>query len=249
MSRHASILIVDDEPNIRLMFRTALMSDYLVATAEDGETASSWLDERQVDVILLDLQMPGVGGIELLERLRDSGNDVPVIIVTAHGSIPDAVRAMKLGAIDFLTKPITPERLRAAVAEVVERQGIREEKQKTSAPIPEPITIASVFADHLKQAKRALNQCAFDQAEIHLKLALALEPHSAESHNLMGVLHECRGEHDASYREYKAALKADRHYEPAKHNMTRFYERWTFGHTDEQIDTGDSNAEGRNHRF
>ena len=59
--------------------------------------------------------------MELLSRLRDAGNIVPVVILTAHGSIPEAVTAMKLGAIDFLTKPITPEALRRVVAEVIER--------------------------------------------------------------------------------------------------------------------------------
>ena len=56
----------------------------------------------------------------------------------------------------------------------------------------------------------------------------------------MGVLHELRNEHDASYRAYRAALKADRHYEPAKHNMQRYYERFTFGKSDVPVDTGDS---------
>jgi hypothetical protein len=54
----------------------------------------------------------------------------------------------------------------------------------------------------------------------------------------MGVLHECRNEHDASYREYRAALKADKHYEPARHNMKRYYERFTFGRSDVPLDLG-----------
>ncbi len=69
--------------------------------------------------------MPRIGGMEVLARLRDAGIDVPVIIVTAHGSIPDAVAAMKLGAIDFLSKPLTPDALRRAVAEVLDRHGAR----------------------------------------------------------------------------------------------------------------------------
>ena len=69
--------------------------------------------------------------------------------------------------------------------------------------------------------------------------ASALKPEAPEAHNLLGILHECRNEHDASYREYRAALKADRHYEPAKNNMQRYYERFTFGRSDVPIDTGD----------
>ena len=119
-SKH--ILIVDDEPNVRLVFRTALESvGYTVAEAEDGASALEWLARSPTDLVLLDLQMPGVGGMEVLRRLRDAGNDVPVVIVTAHGSIPDAVQAMKLGAIDFLTKPLNPEPLRHVVASVIRR--------------------------------------------------------------------------------------------------------------------------------
>ena len=116
------ILIVDDEPNIRLVFRTALESEgYRISAEADGEAAIGAFAADPADLILLDLQMPVLGGMEVLERLRDAGVEVPVMIVTAHGSVPDAVRAMKLGAIDFLPKPIGPEDLRRLVAEVLVR--------------------------------------------------------------------------------------------------------------------------------
>src|SRR5262249_35304045 len=137
---------------------------------------------------------------------------------TAHGSVPNAVQAMKLGAIDFLSKPLSPEALRAVVSEVLSRHAAAP-GTPPPRPAPEPVTAASQFAANLAQAKRALNNRWFEEAEVFLKQAIALEGKSAEAHNLMGVLHELRNEHDESYREYKAALKADKHYEPAKHNM------------------------------
>ena len=92
MSLTKRILIVDDEPNVRLVFRTALESTGAeLAAAEDGEAALAWLKVNPADLVLLDLQMPRVGGMNVLEQLRAAGNDVPVIIITAHGSIPDAV--------------------------------------------------------------------------------------------------------------------------------------------------------------
>lgn len=236
-SQAKQILIVDDEPNVRLVFRTALEStDWSIATAEGGESALTMLESTQPDLVLLDLQMPGVGGMEVLERLRERGFTVPVVIVTAHGSIPDVVKAMKLGAIDFIAKPLTPEALRSVVGEVLRRH----EPDRKAAEIVsrEPVTVASQFALNLGRAKRALNLRAFDEAEVFLKQAIALEPGSAEAHNLLGVAYECRNNHDPSYREYRAALKADAHYEPAKHNMTRYYERFTFGRSDVPIDTG-----------
>ena len=236
-----TILIVDDEPNVRLVFRTALESpECTVAAAEDGETALRWLDNRFADLVLLDLQMPGMDGMEVLRQLRDRGDSVPVVIVTAHGSVPNAVAAMKLGAIDFIAKPLTPELLRGIVAEVLERSDVYSAKPVNvpSPPTREPVTAASQFVSNLTRAKRAFNLRDLSEAEVFLKQAIALNPNSAEAHNLKGVLHECRHEHDDSYREYRAALKADPHFEPAKHNMTRYYERFTFGRSDVPIDTG-----------
>jgi DNA-binding response OmpR family regulator len=238
--RH-TILIVDDEPNVRLVFRTALdLLDYTVAEAENGEVALEWLAGSHADLVVLDLLMPGIGGMEVLRRLRDQGNNVPVVIVTAHGDVPNAVEAMKLGAIDFLSKPLTPKVLRGVVAEVLARHD-----PHTTPPIErredihEPVTAAGQFAANLVRAKRALNNRWFDEAEVFLKQAIGLDPKSAEAHNLMGVLHELRNEHDQSYRAYRAALRADRHYEPAKHNMLRYYERFTFGRSDVPIDMGE----------
>jgi CheY-like chemotaxis protein len=96
------ILIVDDEPHVRLVFRTALeVSGYLVTEAADGDAALAQLRKLPTDLILLDLKMPVVDGRETLRLLRDAGDETPVVIITAHGSVPDAVAAMKLGAVGF----------------------------------------------------------------------------------------------------------------------------------------------------
>lgn len=234
------ILIVDDEPNIRLVFRIALEAEpsYRISAEADGESALRALEADPADLILLDLQMPGGGGMEALERLRMAGLDVPVVIVTAHGSVPDAVRAMKLGAIDFLTKPIAPDELRGLVAEVLRRDDRDPPPPALHREPTVPVTVGSQFAENLRRAKGALNRRDFEEAEVFLRQAIALGPSSAEAHNLKGVLHELRREHDASYREYRAALKADRHFEPAQHNMRRYYERVTFGKSDVPVDAG-----------
>jgi DNA-binding response OmpR family regulator len=252
MSAPARILIVDDEPNVRLVFRTTLESaGYTLDEAADGEAALARVRDGRPDLVLLDLLMPRLDGMATLQRLRDAGFDTPVVIITAHGSIPDAVAAMKLGAIDFLSKPLVPDTLRAVVAEVVRRHAAPDStRAHAHAPATErpttagvaadaPLTLASQFAANMAMAKRALNNRWFDEAEIYLKQAIGLRPDSAEARNLRGVLHELRGEHDASYREYRASLKADHHYEPARHNMLRYYERFTFGRSNVPIDTGD----------
>lgn len=239
MSVASKILIVDDEPHVRLVFRTTLEgAGYQVSEAVDGESALDTLKHGPADLVFLDLRMPGIDGLEVLERLRDSSDNTPVVIVTAHGDVPNAVHAMKLGAIDFLPKPLTPERLRAVARDVLTRHA-NHRVLGAGRVVAEPVTSESEFVRDLTLAKRALNQRAFDEAEVYLKEALGLNTKSAEAHNLMGVLHELRNEHDDSYRSYKAALKADRHYEPAKHNMTRYYERFTFGSSKVPVDLGE----------
>jgi DNA-binding NtrC family response regulator len=94
------------------MFRSALQSAGFDTTeAGDGLSALAGLRESRPDVMQLDLKMPGMDGMETLRRMSQADDDTSVVIVTAHGCIPDAVAAMKLGAVDFLMKPVTPEKL------------------------------------------------------------------------------------------------------------------------------------------
>ena len=120
MNASKCVLIVDDEPNVRLMLRTTLeTAGYRVLEAADGLAALAQLRQTSCDLILMDLRMPEVDGMWALYRLRERGDTTPVVVLTAHGSIPDAVTAMKLGACDFLAKPVTPDALRAVVAAVI----------------------------------------------------------------------------------------------------------------------------------
>jgi DNA-binding response OmpR family regulator len=228
MSRSERILIVEDEPNVRLVFRTALASnDYLLATAQDGETALQYLEQEPVDLVLLDLQMPGMGGMEVLRRLREAGNHVPVVIVTAHDSVPNVVQAMRLGAIDFVSKPLTLSTLRNVVADVLVRHA--SDATEADGLAPADAIDDSLAENRLTLAKKALNRREFDQAEEFLRLAISSDFPSAESHYLMGVLHEIRDEQKAAYLSYKAALRVDPRYEPAKlHLMKYFNDRMSF---------------------
>ena len=233
MTQPARILIVDDEPNVRLGFRTALeTAGYVVHEAADGMDALDQLERSSVTLVLLDLQMPLLGGMDVLRRLREAGNAVPVVIVTAHGSIPDAVAAMKLGAIDFLSKPLTPTELRRVVQEVVARHADPEAEPEPTHPTT--VVVAPAVLD-LTAAKRALNDRDFNRAEALLEQALDLVPDSAEAHTLMGVLRESWGQNHAAYRSYKTALEADPHFGPARENMQRYCERFGLDHHNKAI--------------
>jgi DNA-binding response OmpR family regulator len=133
MNASKCILIVDDEPNVRLMLRTTLeTADYRVIEVADGLAALAQLRQTSCDLILMDLRMPEVDGMWALYRLRERGDASPVVFLTAHGSLPDAVTAMKLGACDFLAKPATPEALRAVVAAVIRRNQDRPDHSRES---------------------------------------------------------------------------------------------------------------------
>src|SRR5262249_2274263 len=120
MSRQ--ILVVDDERNVRMMYRTALETEgYVVIGADSGVTALEEFKQTKFDLAVLDLRMPEMDGLDLLEQMRKKNITTPTLIITAYGDVPNAVKAMKLGAIDFLAKPVTPEQLRKLVKEVIQR--------------------------------------------------------------------------------------------------------------------------------
>ena len=185
------VLIVDDEPNVRLMLETTLSSvGYDVTEAGDGHAALDRLSGTgpDYDLVLLDLLMPRMDGMELLRQLRALGDVIPVVILTAHGSIPEAVEAMKLGAIDFLTKPTTPDALRRVVAEVIERHAVPAAPAQPAETSPKPSDRARQIAFDLARAKRAINRGRFNEAEVLLRDVIALDPRSTEAHELLDRL-------------------------------------------------------------
>ena len=211
------ILVVEDEPNVRLVFRTALESnDYAISAAEDGETALKWLGKEPFDLVLLDLQMPGMGGMETLGRLRAQGNDIPVVIISAHDQAPNVVEAMRLGAIDFLPKPLTPGALRRVVAEVIARGDEGGKLKGAGGARRTP-------RGTLTSAKRALGHRLFHRARVLLREAIEEDPGSAEPHYLLGVLHEAEVRPKAASEAYREALRADPDYEPARLHLMKYF--------------------------
>jgi two-component system nitrogen regulation response regulator NtrX len=126
-----SVLIVDDEPNIRRMVGALLSAEgYEVRDAQDGATALSRATETEPDVLLLDLMMPGeLDGMATLARFRKALPDVPVVMMSGRAGLTDAVKATKLGAFNFLEKPLSPEGVLLALSSALElRQARREAK-------------------------------------------------------------------------------------------------------------------------
>jgi CheY-like chemotaxis protein len=136
-----SVLIIDDEDHIRQMMRLALeTSGYKVGEAKDGpEGLSVFGDGSAWNAVVLDQRMPGMDGLETLEKLRRANPGARIIMATAYASIELAVDAMKLGATDFVRKPLTPEALRNAVAAAIAKKITAPAvAQDSAAAMPEP---------------------------------------------------------------------------------------------------------------
>src|SRR5262247_2634454 len=122
------ILIVDDEPlNLDLLDQELTELGHVTERATDGSEALSKLDTANPDLVLLDYQMPGMNGIEVLREIRKRDQNLPVIIITAYGTIERAVEAVKAGANDFITKPFDPEHLALVVKKALEQAQLRSE--------------------------------------------------------------------------------------------------------------------------
>jgi DNA-binding response OmpR family regulator len=116
------VLIVEDYPPVRAAVAKALRENgFSVDEAEDGDTGLTLATDREYDVIILDLMLPGMDGIELLERIRAAGDDCRVLIVTARGTLEDRIKGLDLGADDYLVKPFPIEELLARVRALVRR--------------------------------------------------------------------------------------------------------------------------------
>ena len=124
------ILVVDNEAKMRRILELSLSNmGHEVLQASEGTEALALLEREACDLVLTDLRMPRMDGIELLKTLRDRGDEVPVIVLTAYGTIETAVRAMKLGAADYIIRPFEMEALERAVARVLEMQAVQRENR------------------------------------------------------------------------------------------------------------------------
>ena len=118
------ILIVDDEANVRVVFSDVLRKEsYMVKGVKDGPEAIKAIGEETFDLALVDLRMPRMDGIEVLENIKKRKPEIPVIIYTGYGSVTTAVEAMRKGAADYLNKPFSPEDLKSSIRKALERAG------------------------------------------------------------------------------------------------------------------------------
>jgi DNA-binding NtrC family response regulator len=148
------IVVADDDRAFRVSTAELLRQDgYDVVQAKDAATAVDALEEGPVDLLLLDLRMPGLDGLQLVEVLRKRGVGVPILMLTGFGSIETAVRSLHTGADDFLTKPVDPEVLSARISEILERTpGAGGREDRVPGMIGRAPSMRSVFDGILRVA-------------------------------------------------------------------------------------------------
>src|SRR5262245_22922645 len=128
MSTKGRVLVIDDEVNAVTALETLLREDgYEVSCAHEARTGLQLLEKNEPDVVLTDLRMPGMDGIELLAKVKQVRPETMVLIMTAYGTVKTAVKAMKLGAEDYLGKPIDVEELEVVLAKTLEKKRLLEE--------------------------------------------------------------------------------------------------------------------------
>ncbi len=133
--QEAHILVVDDEGAIRYSISKTLQRlGYQVHTAETGEEALEMMQRQEYDVVLTDIRMPGLSGVELLARIKEQAPDAVVILLTGYASLETAIESLRLGAHDYLVKPSSSQDIRNSVAEGLERaRNLKHRRQLLSA--------------------------------------------------------------------------------------------------------------------
>jgi two-component system, NtrC family, response regulator AtoC len=163
------VLVVDDDAASRRLLEVRLRPlECDVATAGNGEQALTAIRKDVPDLMLLDLQMPRMGGIEVLRALRKDGINVPVIVITAHGSIETAVEAMKEGAYDFITKPIDANHFDIVVRKALEREGLKRELVLFSEDSDKRYRLVVGKSDKMNEAVETAKKAATSKATILL---------------------------------------------------------------------------------
>jgi len=136
MTERDTVLVVDDDPRIAASIRRALAYEgYAVFTAGDGAEGLSVIRDRRPDLVVLDVMLPGIDGVEVCRRLRAAGDTVPILMLTARDAVADRVTGLDAGADDYLVKPFAHEELLARVRSLLRRRGVDGTERLTCADL------------------------------------------------------------------------------------------------------------------
>src|SRR5512135_2784728 len=140
MKPKANLLVVDDELIVRQSLKHWFEEDgYSVETAESGEEALHMFEKGKYDIMLVDMKMPGISGLDLLTKVKKFDDCVIVILITAFASVPSAIKALKEGAYDYITKPVDPDELSHVIENALNQKNLKSENIALKESIDEII--------------------------------------------------------------------------------------------------------------
>lgn len=198
------ILIVDDEDHIRFSLKQVLEdAGYHITTAQSGLVALDHVEENGCDLMLLDLRMPKMNGRDVLNAIKENRPELPVAIVTAHGTVDQAVEMVRKGAENFIHKPFTPKEIRTTVAQI-----LTQESTET----------ADAYDRLIENARKGIRTENYDQARQYIQKAFSIDATQPGAFNLLGVLMQLENQYQEAMRYYQSALALQPGYEPAVYN-------------------------------
>jgi DNA-binding NtrC family response regulator len=168
-SKTGTILVVDDDQDIQEVLKDRLESlGYSVLAASNGREALELLEKQSPQMLLLDIEMPLMNGLEVLREIRRRESDIPVVMVTAYGTIERAVQAMREGAYDFITKPFEPDHISLVVEKALERERLRREVEIFSEEVSERYRLVVGKSAKMNQALDAAQKAAQSRSTVLL---------------------------------------------------------------------------------
>lgn len=185
------VLVIDDTKNIRNLLTTCLeINGYKVSTASNGEEALNLFLEEHFDLAFLDIKMPEVSGTEVLRRIRSLGLNLPVVIMTAFATVKNAVECTKLGAVAYLQKPFTADKVKSLLEDLDLNSTTHEDDNNDD------------INSKLNLSRQLLQAGKIDEAYTLLKTILSINPSCGECYNLIGDVHKLKGNTDEAEKFY-----------------------------------------------
>lgn len=172
------VLIVDDTKNIRMLLTTYFeVNGYEVLSAKNGQEALDIFNSNDVDIAFLDIKMPEISGTEVLRRIREDGINTPVVIMTAFATIKNAVECTRLGAVEYIQKPFTTEKIKNVLNEF--EKSLNEDEK---------------LNNYIKISISLINENKQEEAIDYLRKALAIQPKKGRIYFLLGKAYEKLGD-------------------------------------------------------
>lgn len=169
------VLVIDDTKNIRTLLTKCLeIEGYEVETASDGNNALDLFSAKQFDLAFIDIKMPFISGTEVLKKIRDMGITTPVIIITAYASVKNAVECTQLGAVAYLQKPFTPDKVRTVLKELETSKYIGFVREEDLCEKAETLINEKKYTEALNILKKAISVESLN-SNVYMLLSKACE--------------------------------------------------------------------------